>query len=394
MTYNPPFPAIGDVRIEIYGTSARWAKWDIGGWDADQWGGSEAETLWRNATPQIMNMQMAWGADDPKGILTTCAAGSFSLITYDPDRLLDPSNPDAGILDPGTAIRVLYNTDRILRSGFIDEISYDPATKQGRISGSDAVSILVGAGLREGPDPSMPQTLRARARYLMAKAQLNIPIEDDWETDIQIGLWEEREVSLWSQLQVDALDALRFMWIDEQGVLRWRPFDFNVHSGVFIGGPDGIPVETIRVNSSLQGVFSRVIATFISGNEYEIQDADAMARYGDRFLRRQHPVPFADQWANAVIADRSHATLQYIPGTIRPVTSDQLSALATLAPCALIGLRATNIPPPAISLDVRLLGARFEANTESGWSCLLVTYITPTDWKAMGMAEVKPAEDN
>lgn len=182
----PPLPAIGSAVIQIFGPDPGAPKWDQVNWDEATW----ADLDWRDITPESMQAQVSWGADDPAGVLTTPAAGSWLLNTYDPQRWLDPSNgssPYAASIRPGRPFRVLFRSDgfpdEIVRVGLIDEIEFDIWTLTGTIRGTDGISHMVSAVLPAGQDldPDMPGTLRARTRYLLEKAGVDklVHVEDD-----------------------------------------------------------------------------------------------------------------------------------------------------------------------------------------------------------------------
>lgn len=183
----PPLAAIGSVGIEIFGPSPNSAKWDVAQWDVDVW----AAIGWSNVTPESVVCEIAWGADQPQGALTICAAGSWSVKTYDPKRLLDPSNgesPYVASLRPGRPFRVTHTdpvtlVTTVVRQGLIDEVSYNIKEKTGGITGTDNISLMAQASMlpEQNLDPLMPQTLRARARYLLQKAGLDkiIEVESD-----------------------------------------------------------------------------------------------------------------------------------------------------------------------------------------------------------------------
>jgi hypothetical protein len=184
----PPLPAKGSVRIEIFGPPTEWAdgdNWSQSDWNAAIWGGWKDTGLdWRDVTPESLNAQISWGADDPVGCLSIAAAGSWQIQTYDPKRLLDPGNsasPLVAWLKPGGFCRIMFNNE-VVRHGFIDEITFDMATLQGSIRASDGISLLVKAkvpaGLMHAPDA--PLTLRARARWILRQANVAyIKVEDD-----------------------------------------------------------------------------------------------------------------------------------------------------------------------------------------------------------------------
>src|SRR5262245_15906990 len=136
MLFSPPLPALG-IGIEIFGPSAGAAKWDYANWD-------DAESLWdtnawRDVTPQSMTAEINWGADYAEGVLTTTATGQWNINTYDPQRILDPSNgmsPYASALHPGNPVRITYHegvNTHVVRVGLIDEIHYDIGEKRGRL---------------------------------------------------------------------------------------------------------------------------------------------------------------------------------------------------------------------------------------------------------------------
>ena len=193
----PPLPAIGSIAIEIYGTGGygpSTARWDIAAttWDGTTmfWGNDPG---WYDVTPESLTAEVKWGADDPQGMLTVPAASKWNIKTYDPQRKLDPLNgisDYADLLKPGHPFRILFKpTDEeawTVRTGYIDEIEYDLASKQGAVRGSDGVQMMVAAVLPAGldTDVNMPTTLRARADYLTKLAGLQniIKVESyrDW----------------------------------------------------------------------------------------------------------------------------------------------------------------------------------------------------------------------
>lgn len=174
----PPLPAIGSAHIEIFGAESEAARWDVAQWDVDTW----AALGWHDVTPESMVAEIIWGADDPSGVLTVTAAGTWTVRTYDPDRLLDPSNgnsPFIGSLKPGRPMRITHvNPDtsevRVVRTGLIDEITYNMKEKTGMLRGTDGISLMAAAKLPPDQqlDINMPYTLRARAAYLLEKGGL------------------------------------------------------------------------------------------------------------------------------------------------------------------------------------------------------------------------------
>jgi carbohydrate binding protein with CBM4/9 domain len=201
-------------------------------------------------------------------------------------------------------------------------------------------------------------------------------------TDPQVGPLEGRETTLWSQILTDAYDCLHAVWLDSEGLLRFRSFGAPIDNGVQIGGADGIAIETIKSQASMQDIHSRVIAYDVTAPDVEVIKTDGVSldKYGETFLRRQHPVPNAAIWAGNVLADRAGAALQYIPGIIRPQTPEQLAQLVNLGMVEIVTIIVESVTPP-INIPVRVLGGRIEANTASGWSAELVTYVPAKEWE-------------
>lgn len=393
----PPFPAIGKVRIEIFGPATNTPRWGSGLWDLTNWG----ELGWRDVTPQSMNLKLSWGADDPAGVLTPPTAGAWDIRTYDPERLLDPSNggsPYQASLRPGRPMRVGYWDGLVLepvRVGLIDEVTYDLKAKTGTLRGTDLVPLLVHATL-EGTesDAALPDTLRARARYLIAKAGLDLLVrvepdpppqgEPPVPSDPAVGPVSDDKLSCWSLIGTGAYDCLHAMWLDRHGVLRFRSFAEPVGNGFTIGGDDGIPLSTLNAQSSIAEVHNVVRAFDVTAPTVPIVVFDEISQelYGIIPLTRDKPVPLAQQWADAVLADRSGASLQYQTGTLYPRTHDELMALITLEVMDVVTIVADDVSP-ALNLAARCLGAKLTADTDTGWTGEVTSYIPAKEWDAI-----------
>ena len=392
MAALPPLPAIGRARIEIFSVAEGSAKWDEALWDRSVW----PKVDWRDITPQSMVAKVTWGADDPSGVLTVPAAGSWSIDTYDPQRLLDPSNGSsqyAVAIRPGKPIRLTYINEaseiKVVRQGLIDEISYNLTTKKGALRGTDQVQLLVGAHLPEGQhtDPNMPNTLRARARYVIAKSGLAllVPVEpDDPENpDPPVGKVIERDATVWNIILTAAYDALYATWMDRLGHLRFRSFGNPRDNGFQAGGADGIPISDMATQGSLQGVFTRV-RTFDNsvspGQPVEAFDADKASIYGDILLEREQQVPNERVWVDSVLADRAGASLQYSPGTLYPQTEDALESILDIGMIDIAHL-VVESATPTLDVAARVLGGTVAADTGTGWTAELVTYIPAKEWE-------------
>jgi hypothetical protein len=388
----PPLPAIGRARIEIFGPAPGSAKWDEALWGISTWPGLG----WNDITPQSMVAKVTWGADDPAGILTIPAAGSWSIETYDPDRILDPSNgqsPYATTIRPGKPLRLVYTNAlgevKVVRQGLIDEVKYNLDTSKGSLRGTDQVQLMVQASLPEGQhtDPNMPSTLRARAQYVINKAGLGqlIIVEPTLagEVDPPVGKVIEREVNVWAIILTAAYDCLHATWMDRHGHLWFRSFGNPHDTGFQAGGADGIPISDMNTEASLQGVFTR-IRTFDNsaspGQPVEAFDATKASIYGDILLSREQQVPNARGWVDSVLADRAGASLQYSPGTLYPQTEDALESILELGMVDIAHLVVESVTP-TIDVAARVLGGTIVADTGTGWTAELSTYIPAKEWE-------------
>lgn len=394
MSMKPPLPAVGTCFIQLFGPPAdttNAAKWDEARWDQDVWSGYG----WQDVTPQSLNVQISWGTDDNMGALSVSAAGSWQVYTYDPDRLLDPSNynsPFYPFLRPGGLVRVSYSdgflNDETVRVGFIDEIEFNIADKTGSIRASDGISLMAKAKTPAGMahNPATPVTLRAFARYILQQAKVRyIEVEPDPPApnyDPSIGLAIEEEASAWQQISAAALDALHALWLDREGVLHFRYFGKPQDRNIHVGGDTGIPIDNVTPHLSLEGVFNHAIARYFSFEEKwadVIGDQNSVDLYGDLLLKRDFPNPNAQEWAEQMMQDRKSASVQYDIGTLRPRTRDELASILTLGMADMIGLHVTKHGNP-INRDVIVLGGTVEANVDSGWSAKLTTYEPSQGW--------------
>jgi hypothetical protein len=211
--------------------------------------------------------------------------------------------------------------------------------------------------------------------------------------DPKVGPLDAREQSVWQHILTAAYDALYACWLDAEGTLRFRSFGNPNDLGLQIGGAAGIPIDTLVTQASLQGVHTRVVTYDMTAPEVPVEAVDIgkTGIYGDIVLHRQLPVPNARAWVDSVLADRSGSGLQYSPGTLRPQTEEQFNALIALGMIDLVNLVVESIDP-TINVAARVLGGSIEANTESGWSATLATYIPGSEWEEAEAPPVIPPE--
>ncbi len=138
---------------------------------------------WRDVTGLAMSADLQWGADRQVGVLSVASAGRLSVSG---PTILSASwtrpihrPPWRPVLRPGTPVRVRYGA-LVVRSGWLDAITYSHADRTGSWRASDAVPLLVQARTIVATS-GVPTTLRALARYLVARTGVPVTVEADPE---------------------------------------------------------------------------------------------------------------------------------------------------------------------------------------------------------------------
>jgi len=379
----PPVPAVGQTFIEVLAPAPGFAAW---GAAEPDWGDAAADWVgltWQDVTPESMNVQIAWGASKANGILSNAVAGPFTIKTYDPGRVLDPSNPDshlATVLHAGTPIRVRFegtSISRVVRKGTIDVIEYSLDTKLGKVEAIDGIARAVAAKVASTYPPS---TLTRRAEWAVHEAGLDIGVDILLPlSDPVVGVTPlDADKSAWQWIDTSALDVLYAVWLDHDNTFRFRDWLSPVDNGLTLGGAVGIPMDDLRIVSSAEGLYARVIAFDELDPEVPqtSKSGDAYALVGDAAYKRTRPVPSGLAWAQAVVADRGRITTQYLPGKLRPKTEDQLAALIDAGMAETVSI-VVNAVDPQIVVDAIVVGGTLEADTRAGWSGTLLTYVPP-----------------
>jgi len=171
-----PLAALG-TRVELWAVGAGAAAWDRSTWDSGLW----STPAWQDVTPESLSANLDWGTDRVVGVLSVAAAGRIGITTYDPARILDPANqasPYWSALRPGAPFRVTYQ-GQVVRSGFLDSVTYSQASDTGRLDGSDGIALLVQARFLVADMAGAPTTLRALARWIVAAKSLPLAVEPD-----------------------------------------------------------------------------------------------------------------------------------------------------------------------------------------------------------------------
>jgi hypothetical protein len=374
--YEPPAPA--NAILEIYVAEPGADRWDVALWDAASW----AASAWIDITPWSIFADIAWGADRGEaGILADTAAGLWTVETYDPDRVLDPSNPDSPFapeLVPGLPIR-LSHRGRIIRTGRVDRLWYSFEDQGGRITSSDAVADAQRAKVPE--DTVLADTLRARARDAIAAAGLVLEVEADPPAgDPPLAPADVGSYSVWAVIAYSAREVLHVPWIDNHGTLRFRAWATGLSRGAVIAAPELIDLATWTSDEDLYSVVR--VNDFTAAITQE-RRATPLPRYGERVHDRTLATINGGAWADAVLADRRDQSLRYRPGDIRPASADAVERLAQLEPLEDVTL-ALPAESPSVEVRARILGIRVRAvdeTTELGfvrtrWRWNLITTVT------------------
>ena len=194
-------PGAESVRIELFGSGADAARWDVSAWDQASWPG----VGWNAVACDVVEASYQYGVADEAGVLSLPQAGQLDLRTRDPARNLDPSNasgPYFGAIAPGTAVRIRAATPDELPAwtGFLDTADYDVASAAGKLRAVDAIAYLAQADVPEGT--VLPNTLRARVRAVIAAVGLGpvVPVVPELASgqqltntgfeDAALGAWQ------------------------------------------------------------------------------------------------------------------------------------------------------------------------------------------------------------
>jgi hypothetical protein len=356
--YDPPEP--GGALLEIYATSPGAYRWDEANWDEAVWSSSS----WQDVTPEGIRVVIQWGAQRPElGILADTEAGAWNVEVYDPDRILDPANADSQFvsdLKPGLPIR-LSHRGVVIRRGVVESIGHSYIDDRGQIRATDAIATLV---LADVPfDTALGDTLRERARTAISAAGIVVPVEPDPPSgDPVLSPWDETEEgappttghTAWEWIADAARQVLHVPYIDREGVLRFRDYLNPLARGRTLASPELVNLLSLV---QVQGQYSIVQAreTVADGSALIERRLTPLPRYGARIHTRDDPTPDAADWAEAVLADRGHAGLRWVPGELYPLTADSVELLATIEPLELVSLQHLEADPP-VAVNARVLG--------------------------------------
>jgi hypothetical protein len=373
-------PGLGHAILEIYVHDEDATRWGAATWSADLiptgtegiWSGAG----WQDVTPQGVTAHVSWGTSRPdRGILAVQEAQSWLVTTYDPDRVLDPGNPDspyAPQLVSGVPIRVSSSVSgRVIRTGIIDRISYKYKAPDYRGT-IQAASTIAAAWRADVPaDSILGDTLRERVRDAVNASGIaigGIPILTftDSFPDVPLSPRIEGEANLWTHIYKAGEEALWVIYEDEHGALQSRPWGGPLDRGAEITYEN---LEDLEASSTEDGVYSVVRVTDDTTPTPVVIErvAAPLPRYGRIVYTRQETTINADAWADAILADRAWPGVRWTPGTVWCFTSADIEFMASLE----IMERVRIVVPGVVDVSGRLLGMEMwvtaRTETETRW---------------------------
>jgi hypothetical protein len=244
-------PGGDSARVSLYTPAPGSGVWGSSSWDGSIWSAAG----WQYVDCEVLEVTYRWGAGSEAGVLTKAEAGELDLALWDPDRLLDPLNPESqlwGAVRPGIPVRLEGVTSDDGRNlwpaayGYIDEAEHDLATGTGRIRAVDGVSLL---GLATFPPGNQPvaNTLRARVRDVVSRAGMAGLVPCQPESDFA-GIADppvtprdpdKGPEAVWPMILEAAEDALWYVWVDSTGLLRFRDMSSFPPPALGLGCPAG-----------------------------------------------------------------------------------------------------------------------------------------------------------
>jgi hypothetical protein len=310
-------------------------------------------------TPESINASIRWGVSDAsKGILSVPNAATWDIEFLDPDRLLDPSNLDSpffGDIVPYLPIRVNHDGWTV-KTGGAESIGWywDPKRNMGRgfIRATDNIARMANAKVPE--DTTLSDTLVARARDALSAAGFtDIVVLDVIGDDPDLVAWEAgTDQSAWDWITDAAQQVLYQPYIDRHNQLGFRPYADPMFRDREVTDADLINLAVI---TTFAANYSVVKALQDDGVTVTTRELTPKPVYGARTYERKNPTPNADDWAQAVLEDRSLTSLRWVPGEAYPITPERTRQLVSIEAVELIGIVNDNTVP-AVAVDGVVLG--------------------------------------
>lgn len=341
-------PAPAEALLEIWTSEPGAAEWGSAQWGVDVWG----DAGWQDITDIGVSVDIRWGTTNPDaGILADQAAADWSVELFDPDRKVDPANPDSPYypdIVPGLPIR-LSHRGVVVHTGQAETILRRYSEGMATIRASDNIAMMNRAKVPE--DVTLADTMKARAREAIAAGGLDIATPSN-PNDYAIPAQVPGDRSVWYWVSEAARDRLVIPYIDRDNALRWRAYSVPLRRGRVISDPELVDLQ-VRADDADR--LSVVACLDEDGVTVEERALTPTPRWGKRRYSRDIPTTDADSWAAAVLADRAQSALRWQPGEIRPLTADAVESLATLEVNEEIRLESTT---SGAAFYARVLGGR------------------------------------
>lgn len=370
--YVDPLPAPAILEIWVHDESA--SRWGVATWATGPATGTEgiwSASGWTDVTPEGVTAHVRFGASrGERGILARQEAASWNIETYDPDRRLDPGNPDspyAPQLLPGLPIRISHR-GIVARTGVVYELSYSVKGPDytGQILATDTIALMAQAMVPE--DSILRDELLTRAQDAIEAGGIavgGIPLPPNRSgfpphplgTDLSPRLEGER--SVWDHVRLAAEEVGWIVAVNAAGGIYFRPYGAPYRRGREVAAP--ILTDLVSyVNED--GMYSVVRVNNADDTAFVTRAADPLPRYGRRVYERRETTFDPDEFAAAVLADRAWPGVRWRPGSIRPRTAADADLLASM----LIHERITVSVPGIVTIDGTIVGGEFWTQHRAG----------------------------
>jgi len=397
--YVPPAPAKAILEIYVHDEDA--TRWGTAEWGDNPptgatgiWSGAG----WQDVTPQGVRAHIQWGSRRPeRGILADQDPASWRVETYDPDRVLDPGNPDspyAPQLVAGVPIRISHNGG-VIRTGEIDQLAYayKGPDYRGDILASDTIAIT---SRTDVPDSSvLADTLLERIQDAIDASGLaigGIPIRPTGPAEaatVPLSAQIDGFASVWKHASAAAREALWVLFVRANGQLDMRPWGVPLDRGAEI---DDRILADLVATASEDGTYSVVRVADASAVEIE-RVAAPLPRYGRRVYERTETTEDAEAWADAILAERAWPGVQWSPGIIHPLTAADVDMLGRLEIMERVQLTKAG----AVSVSGRVLGGELwvqhEKGPDAGATWLFRFYVATDGATALGLTTLVDDDD-
>lgn len=369
----------GRAILEIYVHDEDASRWGTATWATGPATGTEgiwSAAGWTDITPEGVGAHVIWGSRRPsRGILHQQDGASWNVETYDPDRDLDPGNMDSPYwpqLVAGLPIRISHEST-VIRTGYVDEMTFKhkPPYYQGQILATDTIALLHKASVPA--DSILSNTLHARVIDAIVASDIAVggiplpppdyggPTLSDWVE----GAATDAPTSVWEVIRRACEEVLWVPYINHDASLGLRSWGAPLNRGREISAPN---LEDLTSRIDEDGVYS-VARVQPADPEADIIEREAapLPRYGRRVYERSEPTINPDDWAAAVLAERSWPGVQYIPGTVHCFTAADVDYFGSLQIMERIQVTVAG----AVSVSGRLLGGELwvehRGNERASW---------------------------